>query len=84
MEFHRGQWQVQSISFVKTLRWSSPDFQVQHHLYADDMQLLAKTLPQHSDSCLQELGWSKVVKEEFLAMLREVVFGIDSNERLLI
>ena len=30
------------------------DFQVRHHLYADDMQLLAKTLPQHLDSCRQE------------------------------
>ena len=29
-------------------------------------------------------GWSKVVKEEFLAMLVEVVSGIDSGERLLI
>jgi hypothetical protein len=31
------------------------DFQVRHHLYADDMQLLAKTLPHHLDSCRQEL-----------------------------
>ena len=29
-------------------------------------------------------GWSKVVKEEFLAMLVEVESGIDSGERLLI
>ena len=29
-------------------------------------------------------GWSKEVKEEFLAMLGEVVSGIDSGERLLI
>ena len=31
-----------------------------------------------------QTGWSKVVKEEFLAMLGEVVSGIDSGERLLI
>ena len=31
-----------------------------------------------------QTGWSKVVKDEFLAMLVEVVSGIDSGERLLI
>ena len=31
-----------------------------------------------------QTGWSKVVKEEFLAMLGEVVSGIDSSKRLLI
>ena len=31
-----------------------------------------------------QTGWSKVVKEEFLAMLGEVVSGIDSGERPLI
>ena len=31
-----------------------------------------------------QTGWSKLVKEEFLAMLGEVVSGIDSSERLLI
>ena len=31
-----------------------------------------------------QTGWSKVVKEEFLAMLGEVVSGIDSGEMLLI
>ena len=29
-------------------------------------------------------GWSREVKEEFLAMLGEVVSGIDSSEKLLI
>ena len=50
-------WQVQSISFVtpKTLRWSSPIFRYDITCDADDMQLLAKTLPQHLDSCRQEL-----------------------------
>ena len=31
-----------------------------------------------------QTGWSKVVKEEFLAMLGEVVSRIDSSEKLLI
>ena len=35
--------------------------------------------------CLcSQMGWSKVVKEEFLVMFWEVVSGIDSGERLLI
>ena len=33
---------------------------------------------------LHRQGWSREVKEEFLAMLGEVVSGIDSSEKLLI
>ena len=46
---------VNFICYTEDVEVVISDFQVRHHLYADDMQLLAKTLPQHLDSCRQEL-----------------------------
>ena len=46
---------VNFICYTEDVKVVISDFQVRHHLYADDMQLLAKTLPQPLDSCRQEL-----------------------------
>ena len=48
-------WPVNFICYTEDVEVVISDFQVRHHLYANDMQLLAKTLPQHLDSCRQEL-----------------------------